>query len=255
MAEIDHRDLAHLAVVTGQRNAFVQDPGGAVGAGQGGQGDTPPGRGGQAPDAAQHAARAASEGDEANAALVQPVEVFVSGQLRIEDQLDGRTAGAFLPEVDEPQDLVGLLVFGDTGVGVAQDAGGGIAGQEDQDALLRTTAAGNIVFFQRFFLSVGGDGVEVEIERLAARQAGPMHLVEPGRHEPDHGSVIDARTVAGQVRAFGDHVEAGEQGDALVADQVHDVALAFGADEFERQEGAEGLLGGNHAANRGDRPG
>ena len=155
------------------------------------------------------------------------MQVFVGGQLRIEDQFDGRAAGAFLPEVGEAQDFGGLLVFGDAGVCVAQDAGGGIAGQEHQHALLGTAAAGNIVFFQRFFLGVGGHGVEIEIDGIAARQPGPPHLVEPGSHEPDHGPVIDAGTVAGQVGAFGHDVEAGEQGDALVANQVHDVALAF----------------------------
>jgi hypothetical protein len=58
--------------------------------------------------------------------------------------------------------------------------------------------------------------------------------------------VIDARTIAGQVRAFGYHVEAGEQSETLVANQVHDVALAFGANELECQQAPQGLLGGDH---------
>ena len=47
------------------------------------------------------------------------------------------------------------------------------------------------------------------------------------------------------MEATGDHQRAGEQGEALVANQVHDVALAFGANEFERQQSTQGLLGGN----------
>jgi hypothetical protein len=88
--------------------------------------------------------------------------------------------------------------------------------------------------------------VEIEINGLATRQPSAPHLVEPGGHEPDHGSMIDARTVAGQIGAFGHHVEASKQGDTLIANQVHDVALAFRADEFERQQRPQGLFGGNH---------
>ena len=81
--------------------------------------------------------------------------------------------------------------LGDAGVGVAEDALGGIAGQEDQDALLAAAAAGDVVLLQRLFLGIGRDGVEVEIERSAARQAGPMHLVGPGVQQPQVGAVID----------------------------------------------------------------
>ena len=58
--------------------------------------------------------------------------------------------------------------------------------------------------------------------------------------------MIDARAVAGQVGTLGDYVQAGEQGDALVTNQIHDVALAFRANEFEGQQAAHGLLGGDH---------
>ena len=55
--------------------------------------------------------------------LVQLVQLLVGRQLRIEDQFGGRLAGALLPEVGEAEHLRGLLILGDPGVGVAQDAG------------------------------------------------------------------------------------------------------------------------------------
>ncbi len=73
-----------------------------------------------------------------------------------------------------------------------------------------------------------------------------MDRVGPRRHQACRGPMIDTRTVAGQVRALGHHVEPGEQGDALIAHQIHDVAGAFRADELESQQGAQGLLGGDH---------
>ena len=66
----------------------------------------------------------------------------------------------------------GLLGLGNAGVGVAEDALLGIAGQEDQNALLAAAAAGNIVLFQRFLGGVGGHGMEVQIQRRPRRQAG-----------------------------------------------------------------------------------
>ena len=142
----------------------------------------------------------------------------------------GGLPGPLLPELHEPQDLVGLLRLGDAGMGIAEDALGGIAGEEDQDALLAAAAAGDVVLLQRLFLGIGRDGVEVEIERTAPWQAGPMHLVGPGVQQPQVGATIDPGAVGGQVRALGDHVEAGEQGDPFVTDQVHDMALALLAD-------------------------
>src|SRR5437879_1782090 len=72
---------------------------------------------------------------------------FVGGQLRVENQFGGRFTGVLLPEPYELENLIGLLAFCHTGVGVAQNSLFGIARQEDQNPLLRAAAAGNIVFF------------------------------------------------------------------------------------------------------------
>ena len=88
--------------------------------------------------------------------------------MRVEDQFGRGLARAGLPELDEAEDLVGLLGLGPTGVAVAQDALGGIAGQEDEDALLAATAAGNGVSFEGFLLGVGRDGVEIQVKGIAS---------------------------------------------------------------------------------------
>ena len=152
--------------------------------------------------------------------------------------------GATLPKIDEAHDLVGLLGLGNARMGIAQDRARGIAGQEDQDALLTAATAGNIVFFQWFSWALAGT-VWKSRSSEAPRQPGARHFVEPGGHAAAAGATIDPRTVSRQVRAFGHHIETREQGDALVRDQIHDMAFAFLADEFEGQERAHGLLGGN----------
>lgn len=158
----------------------------------------------------------------------------------------GGGAGLLLPEIDEAQDLPGLLGRGDPCAGIAEDALAGVAGQEGQDAFLTTAAAGNVVFFQGFRLRVGRHGVEVQVERRPARQAGTLRLGEPGGQQALGGAVIELGRGGGEIGALGDHVEAGEQREALIVDQIHDVALTLGADQFEGQEGPNGLLSGDH---------
>jgi len=53
--------------------------------------------------------------------------------LRVKNQFGGRLAGVLVPEPYELENLVGLLAFGDTGVGIAQNPLFGVASQEDQD--------------------------------------------------------------------------------------------------------------------------
>ena len=87
-------------------------------------------------------------------------------QLRVEHQLGRDAPGPLLPERHELEDLVGLLCLGYAGIGIAEHALGGVAGEEDQDALLATTPAGDVMPLQGLFLAVGRDGVEVEVDEL-----------------------------------------------------------------------------------------
>jgi len=74
------------------------------------------------------------------------------------------------PEGDELEDGVGVLVLAEIGLGIAEDAGVGVVGQESQHAFLLAAAFGDVVFFDEGVGAVKGDGVEVDIEGAAARQ-------------------------------------------------------------------------------------
>lgn len=63
----------------------------------------------------------------------------------IEDRFRRQFPGAAPPELDEAQNLIGLLGFRNTGFSIAEHALRGIAGQEDQHASRAQAAAGNVV--------------------------------------------------------------------------------------------------------------
>src|SRR5437660_82105 len=138
--QIDGGDLPQRSLVVLQVDPLVQHTRRAESPGQRRQGDAPPRRGRPAPDVAQHPPGAAAQGEEADTTLVQAAQVGVGGQLGVEHPFLRRVPGLPLPESNELQDLVRLVVLGDAGMGVAQDPVTGVAGQEGQDALLAPTA-------------------------------------------------------------------------------------------------------------------
>ena len=121
-----------------------------------------------------------------NLLLVQPTQIGVGGQLRIEHQLGRVLSSLLVPELDEPQNLVSLIDLRYTGMGVAKDTMTGITGQERQDAFLAATTSGDVVFFQRFFLGIGGNGVEIQVERGTPWQADSMNLVNQASSKRRH---------------------------------------------------------------------
>ena len=135
-------------------------------------------------------------------------------------------------------------------MGVAKDTMGGITGQEGEDALLAATTPGDVVFFQRFLLSIGGNGVEIQVERGTSWQTGSMNLVQPSLQQAETHPVVHAGTVGGQIRTLGDRVETSKQCDALIADQIHDMTLAFSTQELEGQQASHRLLGRDHGRTR-----
>ena len=184
--QVDDRDLTQRPIVILQTNSFVQHPRGAKRSGQRGQGDPAPGRSRAAEDLAQHASRPAAKCQEMNLPLVQPTQIGVGGQLRIEHQLGRVLSSLLVPELDEPQNLVSLIDLRYTGMGVAKDTMAGITGQERQDAFLAATTSGDVVFFQRFFLGIGGNGVEIQVERGTPWQADSMNLVNQASSKRRH---------------------------------------------------------------------
>ena len=163
----------------------------------------------------KHLRRPPPQGDEVHAHAVEFIQVGMGGQLRVEHQFLGQMPGPLLPECDEAQDLVVLLIFPQIAVGIAEHAGLRICRQKCQDPLLPPTPLGNIVFFDQGVVAVVGNGVEVQIE------GGPPF--EPSRltasNQPRIKRVaawIDPATVFGEERSLGNHVEPGEQGQPFV---------------------------------------
>ena len=150
MAEINDRDLAQFAAVLLQLNALIQDLGSPESTRQRGQRDPAPSGSGTGPDLAEHFFGAPAQGHEQDATLVDFLEMLIGGEPGVKNQFRGQRSGLLLPEIDETQNLAGLLGFGNPGVGIAENALGGIARQENQDALLAPAAAGDVVFFQGF---------------------------------------------------------------------------------------------------------
>ena len=66
-------------------------------------------------------------------------------------------------------------------------------------------------------------------------QAQAVDHVEPVAHQSRVAGRIDAATVFGEEGSLGDDVEAGEEGQALVEDGAHDMAVACTAEELQRQ--------------------
>jgi hypothetical protein len=150
------------------------------------------------------------------------------------------------PEGHELEDFIILLVLAQLPVGIAEDTAIGILCQESQDTFLASAALGNIVFFQESILAVKGDDVEVEIERSAAFQLQFGQGIEPARHQRQVSTGVDAATVFGEEGAFGNDVQAGEQGQAFVEHGTHHVTVACRAEQLQGQQGPHRLSGGDH---------
>jgi hypothetical protein len=246
MAQIGDRHLAKIALVAFEPDTLIEHLRGSERTSQRVQGDPTPCRRRAAEDLAEHFPGPASQGQEEDSFPVQFVHVLIGGQLGIEDQLRRERAGVLVPEINKAEDLSGLFRLANSRIRVAENAFCRIPGEEDQNTLLTSAAAGDVVFFERFFLAIGGNRVEVKINRRAPFEAGTLNLLEPGPHQFAVGPMVYARTVSGQIRAFRNYVEAGKQGDAVVEDQVHHVTLPFLADQLHRQKSTDRLFGGDH---------
>ncbi len=75
-------------------------------------------------------------------------------------------------------------------------------------------------------LAVKGNRVEIEIERRSPAQAEATDPIEPVAHQLGIAAWLNAATVFGEERSLGDHVQAGEEGQSVVEDRAHDVAVA-----------------------------
>jgi len=174
----------------------------------------------------------------------------VGGQLGIEHKFSRKLPGVFFPELHKAQDLTRPLGLGNSRIRVAENPFCRVTGQEHKNSFLAPAPAGNVVFLERFFLGVSGNGMKVEIDRGTPLEACPLHLLKPGTHELKVGLMGDPGTVSGKVGAFRHDIEPGKQGDPLIEDEVHHVTLPFLADQLQCQEATNGLLRRNHPRSR-----
>ena len=92
------------------------------------------------------------EGEESDAEAVELREVGIGGEAAVEDQLAREESRAGAPCLGAAEDLVVLVLLADIGVGVGEEPGAGVAGQEGEDATLvmwrgGTTLAGMCIGF------------------------------------------------------------------------------------------------------------
>ena len=122
------------------------------------------------------------------------------GQSRVEDQFLRQVSGPVPVELDEPEDLVVLLVLAELCIGVTEQSPLGILGHEGQNALLTAAALGDIVLLQQRVLAVRGNRVEVQVEGHAASDPQFVDRVEPKPHQRGIAGRVNPATVLGQER-------------------------------------------------------
>ena len=91
---------------------------------------------------------------------------------------------------------------------------------------LPAAALGDVVFLEQRAFAVKGDGMEVQMEGLAARDTDGTEGIEPVLHELRIAAGLDTAAVLGEVRALRDGIEAGKERQALIKDARHDVPMA-----------------------------
>src|SRR5262245_41159293 len=145
----------------------------------------------------------------------------VSGQLRVEDELLRQAPRAPLPELDEAEDLVSLVVLANLGVRVAENTLAFILGEERENSLLTPASLGDVVLLDQGIFAVKRDGVEVEIEGCAALETDLGRGVEPEPHPLRVAAWINPRAVLRQQGSLRRDVESREEREALVEDIAH----------------------------------
>src|SRR5271170_2777537 len=138
-----------------------------------------------------------------------------------------------LPEGDETEDLFGLLALADVGVGIAEGPALGVLCEEGEDTGLAAAAGGDIVLLEHRVVPVVGDGMEIEVEGIAAEEVLALDELMPGSEEACVLGRVDSGRVLGEEALLGDGIQSCKQGQSFVGHQGHNVAPALDAPEFE----------------------
>lgn len=102
------------------------------------------------------------------------------------------------------------------------------------------------MFLYKSVLPVEGDGMEIKVEGLAPFQPDSPRRIKPEAHQFRIAGRIDSAAIFGQKRALGGPVESGKQGQALIKDLAHDMAVAGIAEELESEERPDGMRRRDH---------
>ena len=244
----DH--LTHRTVVIGQRDPPIENPRSRVLARDPLQLDLSPCRLRHLVDLPHQPRGAPAQRDELNTQPVELVELGVGRQLGIENQFFRVPPGTLLPEPNEAEDLIILLILTQFAVGVAKDARLGVLRQERQNALLSPTPLGHVMLLNQSILAMEGDGVKIQVEGTTTRQTEPSHGVEPPAHQLGIAGRVDPATVLGQERPLGDDVQASKERQPLVQDYAHDMAVTRRPEELQCQQRAESGARWDHLRSR-----
>src|SRR5580693_1190979 len=198
MPQVGDAQLTERAIIAVQRDLAIQDAWRLIDAGNALELNPPPGRYWGSRDFFDELLRPSPQRDELDPHLVQLVEIGVGRQLGVEDEFFGKVAGPLLPVGDEAKDLIVLLALAQIGVGVAENPGISVLGQESQDSFLLPAPLGDIVLLNQRVLTVEGDRVKVEVERRPPSQPQTADRIEPATHQRRVATGLDATTIFGE---------------------------------------------------------
>ena len=108
------------------------------------------------------------------------------------------------------------------------------------------TSLGDVVLLDQGIFAMEGDRVEVQVEGMTTGQTEPAHGVEPAAHQLRVADRVDPATVFGQERSLGDDVQSGEEGQSLVQNPAHDMAVACRPEQLQGQERSQSAAGWDH---------
>lgn len=253
MAQFGNRQLADSALVFGKGDVAVENSRCAIRSQDIFQLNAPPGGHGLFLDILKEFAGAAPECNESDPHLVEQIQIGIGGELGIEDELLGKRAGTLLPECDKVEDRIGLLVFPELRIGIAENPAVRVLGEESEHAFLSSAPLGDVVFLDKCILSMERDRMEVEVEGASPLQADLSHGIEPATHELWVAGRIDPAAVLGKKRSLGGAVQSGEESQSFIQRLAHHVAVASIAEELKGKKRSDGMSGRDHLGARESR--
>ncbi len=250
MAQVGHGQLANGPVIVRETDGLVEDLGPSVRSRDVVEFDPSLRRSGHVVHVSEHLVGASPDGDTLHASLVKPVEVGRGGELGVEEQFLWHLAGTLLPIVDKLENLVMLLLLAELPIGVAENPGIGIVGQQCQDTLVAAAPFGDIMLLHQGVVAMKGNGVEVEVKRGPLLQTSCSHGIMPQTHEREGAGGVDAARVLGEKGTLGHDIEPGKERETFVEDVAHDMAVTRMTKEFQGEQRPHGLCRRNLARAR-----